>query len=93
LLKSLNIKETTFISIIIPCRNEEKFIAVCLNSIIANDFPKDRFEVFAINGMSEDGAREVIGSYVQKHPWIKPVENPKNITPVVLNIGIKKCKK
>jgi succinoglycan biosynthesis protein ExoA len=82
-----------FVSIIIPYRNEEKFITAYLDSIIANDFPKDRFEVFAIDGMSEDGAREVIGSYVQKHPWIKLVENPKKITPVALNIGIKKCKR
>jgi len=42
------------ISIIIPCRNEEKFIRKCLDSIIAQDYPKDGLEVLAVDGMSED---------------------------------------
>ena len=33
-----------FISIIIPCRNEEKFIGRCLDSIIAQDYPKDKLD-------------------------------------------------
>ncbi|MCJ7829741.1 glycosyltransferase, partial [Patescibacteria group bacterium] len=33
------------VSIIIPCRNEEKFISKCLDSIILQDFPKDKLEV------------------------------------------------
>jgi glycosyltransferase involved in cell wall biosynthesis len=59
LLKSINIKETAFISIVIPCRNEEQFIGDCLNSIIANDYPGDHLEVLVIDGMSEDGTREI----------------------------------
>ncbi len=38
------------VSIIIPCRNEEKFIGKCLNSIIAQDYPKERLEVLFIDG-------------------------------------------
>jgi len=36
---------TPFVSIIIPCRNEEKFIGKCLDSIIAQDYPSDEVEV------------------------------------------------
>jgi len=32
-----------FISIIIPCRNEEKYIAGCLDSLIANDYAKENY--------------------------------------------------
>ncbi|MDI6688141.1 MAG: glycosyltransferase [Desulfobacterales bacterium] len=47
------------ISVVIPCRNEEKFIGQCLlESVIANDYPKDKLEVFVVDGMSEDGARK-----------------------------------
>ena len=59
MLKSINIKETPFISIVIPCRNEEKFIGDCLNFIIANDYPGDHLEILVIDGMSEDGTREI----------------------------------
>jgi glycosyltransferase involved in cell wall biosynthesis len=81
-----------FISIIIPCRNEEKFIGDCLNSIIANDYPKENLEVLVIDGMSEDGTRAVIESYARQYPWIRLIENPRKITPVALNIGIKNAK-
>lgn len=46
-----------FVSVIIPCRNEEKFIGKCLDSIITNDYPKEGLEVLVVDGMSEDGMR------------------------------------
>jgi GT2 family glycosyltransferase len=77
-----------FISVIIPSRNEEHFITRCLDSIIHQTYPVDKLEVLVIDGMSEDGTREVIGSYAERYPWVRLIENPKKITPVALNIGI-----
>jgi len=37
------------LSIIIPSCNEEKFIGKCLDSIVANDFPKDRLKIFIVD--------------------------------------------
>ncbi|MBS3918865.1 MAG: glycosyltransferase family 2 protein [Deltaproteobacteria bacterium] len=85
-------KKLPFISIIIPCRNERRFIGDCFQSIIDNDYPKERLEVLVIDGMSEDGTRAVIESYARQYPWIRLIENPKKITPVALNIGIKNAK-
>jgi len=84
LLNSIN----PLVTIIIPCRNEEKFIGGCLDSIIANDYPKERLEVLAIDGMSEDGSQAVIESYSKTYPWIRLIKNPKKITPIALNKGI-----
>jgi len=84
--------ELPFTSIIIPCRNEERFIGNCLDSIIANDYPKERLEVLAIDGMSEEGTQGVIENYSKKYPWIKLLKNPKRITPVALNMGIMNSK-
>lgn len=77
-----------FVSIIIPCRNEEKFIAKCLDSIIANDYPKDKIEILIVDGMSEDETRDIVREYAQKYPFIKLLNNNKKITPVALNFGI-----
>jgi len=81
-----------FVSIVIPCRNEEEFIAKCLDSVIANDYPKDTLEVLVVDAMSEDGTREVVDGYAHRYPFVRLLDNHKKITPVALNIGIKHAK-
>jgi glycosyltransferase involved in cell wall biosynthesis len=81
-----------FVSIIVPCRNEEKFIGMCLDSILASDYPKDRLEVLVIDGMSEDRTRATIENYKSRCTFIRLLDNPKKITPAALNIGITNAK-
>lgn len=80
------------VSIIIPCRNEERFIGKCLDSIIANDYPKNKLEVLFVDGMSEDNTREIIRGYTQRYPFIRFVDNPKRGIPFAMNIGIREAK-
>ena len=81
-----------FVSIIIPCRNEKKFIGKCLDSIIGQDYPKENLEVLVIDGMSEDGTRRIVEQYTAQYSHIKLLDNTKKITPCALNIGIKNAK-
>ena len=80
------------ISIIIPCRNEEKYIAKCLDSIIAQDYPIDNLEVLVVDGMSKDKTVQVTKSYNEQPLSIKILKNPKKITPCAFNLGIKYSK-
>jgi len=77
------------VSLIIPCRNEELFISKCLDSIISQDYPKEKMEILVVNGMSEDRTREIVEEYSKKYSDLKILENPKKITPAAMNIGIK----
>ncbi len=77
------------ISIIIPCRNEKKFIGNCLDSIINNDYSKDSIEVLVVDGMSEDGTRVVLKEFAEKYTFIKLYDNPEKIVPMAMNLGIK----
>jgi glycosyltransferase involved in cell wall biosynthesis len=77
------------VSIIIPCRNEDKYIARCLDSVISNDYPKDKLEVLIVDGMSEDHTKTIVEEYVKNYNFIKLLANPMRITPVAFNIGIK----
>jgi glycosyltransferase involved in cell wall biosynthesis len=60
-----------FINIVIPCRNEVGWIAKCLESIIGNDYPKDRMEILVVDGMSDDGTRAVVEAISARHPFIR----------------------
>lgn len=81
-----------FVSIIIPCRNEEKHIGKCLDSVVSQDYPKENLEVLVVNGASEDKTKKIIEDYAKKHSFIKLSENSKKFTPFGLNIGIKAAK-
>ena len=82
----------SFISIIIPCRNEEKYTGKCLDSIIMQDYPKENLEVLVIDGASEDKTREIVQDFSSQYPFIKLLTNPQKFTPFALNIGIKAAK-
>lgn len=79
---------TPFVSIIIPCHNEERFIGKCLDSILLNDYPKEILEVLVVDGMSEDKTQKIVEGYCGKYSFVKLFRNYKRIVPSALNIGI-----
>jgi cellulose synthase/poly-beta-1,6-N-acetylglucosamine synthase-like glycosyltransferase len=49
------------VSVIVPARNEGRYIARCLDSLLGQDYPN--FEIIAINDSSTDGTGEIIKAY------------------------------
>ena len=56
------------VSVILPARNEEKFIEKCLNSLVTHDY--DNYEVIAINDSSKDSTGDIIKKYSEKFPKV-----------------------
>jgi glycosyltransferase involved in cell wall biosynthesis len=77
------------VSVIVPCRNEEHYIARCLDSIMATDYPADRLEVLVVDGLSEDRTRAILDEYAARCPIIRVLDNPGRVQPIALNIGIR----
>lgn len=77
------------ISIVLPCRNEERYIAGCLESILATTYPLDRIELLVVDGVSEDRTCEIVKDFVRRYPAIRLLENRRRITPAALNVGIR----
>ena len=80
------------ISIICPIYNEEQFIAGCIKSILAQDYPKDEMEVIFVDGMSPDGTRVIVQQYSKEYPFIRLLDNPQRTVPHAMNIGIRAAK-
>jgi glycosyltransferase involved in cell wall biosynthesis len=77
------------VSVLVPCRNEERFISRCLESILACDYPYDRIEVLVIDGQSDDHSRELVASSVARDPRVRLIDNPGQIAATGLNIGLR----
>ena len=80
------------LSVICPIYNEEKYIAKCIESIMAQDYPKDDLEVLFVDGMSTDCTREIIASYLPQCPYLRVLDNEHKIVPYAMNKGISEAK-
>jgi len=81
-----------FISIVIPILNEEKYISICLDSVLASDYPHENLEILLVDGMSSDGTRDIIKKYQEKYHFIELIDNEKKIAPVAMNLGIRSAR-
>jgi glycosyltransferase involved in cell wall biosynthesis len=78
-----------YVTVVVPCRNEEKHIARCLESLLANDYRKDQVEILVIDGMSADRTRAVLTEYQLTWPLIRVLDNPQRLIPIAMNIGLR----
>jgi glycosyltransferase involved in cell wall biosynthesis len=77
------------VAVIIPCKNEVRHIARCLDSILASGYRRELLRVIVVDGLSVDGTREILREYCARHPFISILDNPGANKPVGLNLAIK----
>jgi glycosyltransferase involved in cell wall biosynthesis len=80
------------VSIIIPMRNEEKFVGRCLDSFLRQIEGRNNFEILCVDGISTDKTREIVQQYAERDNRIRLIENPRQIVPVALNLGIQQSR-
>lgn len=80
------------VSVICPIYNEEKYIAQCIDSILAQDYPTEDLEILFVDGMSNDRTREIVAQYAQQYNYIRLIDNPEKIVPYAMNRGIEASK-
>ena len=51
------------VAVVIPTLNEEKFIARCLDSVIAQSYPFVEMDVMVVDGGSKDRTRKIVEEY------------------------------
>lgn len=78
-----------FISVIVPVRNEERYVAACLQSILAGDYPHEFMEILVVDGQSEDRTAEIVRGICARHPAVQLLSNPARVVPHAMNVGIR----
>lgn len=79
----------TKVSVVIPCRNEEKHIGKCIESIINQSYGIENIEIMIADGLSDDRTAEIIKEYGKLYPQIMYIKNEKRTAPAAMNLGIK----
>ncbi len=65
----------TFVSILVPVRNEEDTIVECLKSLSMQDYPKEKFEIILINDHSTDKTKEIAERFAKDFSQLKVMDN------------------
>lgn len=76
------------VAIVLPIRNEARYIARCLEAVLAQDYPADKIQVLAVDGLSSDATRSMISDFASRDARIRLLDNPKQITSNALNLGV-----
>jgi len=94
-IESAEIKplEKPMVSIIIPVRNEEQYLQMCLDSIQAQTYDHSRIEVLIVDGNSEDGTEEIARQFQQESDLtVRILKNTAGNTPCGLNMGYRNAR-
>jgi succinoglycan biosynthesis protein ExoA len=80
-----------YLSVVIPVRNEERFIADTLLSLINQEYPRNRFELLVVDGQSSDRTRDVVERIIRENHGvaISLLDNPGILSSSARNIGIR----
>ena len=77
-----------FVTVIMPIRNEADFIERAIRSILDNDYPAEKMEILVVDGMSDDGTREIAARLSKTDSRVMMLDNPKRIAAAAMNIGL-----
>ena len=80
--------ELPTISIVIPTYNSEKYLYQCLQSIVAQDYPKNKLEIIIVDGGSTDRTIEI----AKKFKVTKILYNPRRTGEAGKALGMKAAK-
>lgn len=80
-----------FVSVIMPIRNEGRYIDRCLRSVLCQDYPHERMEVLLVDGMSDDNTRQLARQCLAESTLyaFKILDNPERNISDALNLGIR----
>jgi glycosyltransferase involved in cell wall biosynthesis len=75
------------VSVVLPVRNEGRYLQGCLDAIAAQDYPRDCLEVVIVDGQSEDDTRQIAEEFARGREAVRVLDNPHRRIAPALNIG------
>ena len=75
LFKTENKLQTTHsFTIVVPARNEAANIAGCVQSVLANNYPANLFEIIIIDDFSDDDTAVIVNNLKRKHDNVRLIQ-------------------
>jgi glycosyltransferase involved in cell wall biosynthesis len=75
------------VTVVMPVRNEERYVERSLGAVLAQDYPPELLEVLVADGMSTDGTRRLV-ERLGRGRDVRVIDNPRGIVAPGLNAAI-----
>lgn len=85
-----DVKEWPSVTVLVPVRNEAEGIVACVESLIAQEYPVDKYEILVVDDHSEDGTAGLLSQY----PMVQVVyqESEKRGKKEAVTTGVKEAR-
>jgi succinoglycan biosynthesis protein ExoA len=77
------------VSVVLPVRNEGRFIGSVLEELAEQDFPRDDYEVIVVDGESTDDTVAIALKYRDRFNRFQIIKNPKRLSAAARNLGLR----
>jgi len=81
-------RSSTFVTVIVPCRNESKYIRSFISDALTQSSESIEIELIISDGMSVDGTRDVLHEFSLADKRVRWIDNPRHIVSSGLNLAI-----
>jgi len=81
-----------FITVVMPVRNEERFVRATLMELLEQDYPSELFEIIVIDGESTDSTREFVDEIGCVHRQVILMSNSGRLPSSGRNVGFRNGK-
>lgn len=79
------------VSVVVPCRNEEKRLSLLIHDLLAQDYPSRLTEIILVDDHSTDHTSEIMQEASRKHSFIKVIQNQNKGKKEALLSAIRAC--
>jgi len=77
------------LTVILPIRNEERFIANTIRYIEQQEYPFDKLEILVVDGQSEDRTAAIVSEIARSDRRIQLIDNPGRSSSTARALGVK----
>lgn len=75
------------LSVVLPVRNEEAHLPRVLDDLLGQSLETSAYELLVVDGMSDDGTRDLVERYATTHGNIRLLDNPGRLSGRARNVG------
>ena len=85
----IDVVTADFVTVVVPCRNEAKYIRLFLEGLLRQETGGLPWEVIIADGLSTDGTREILRECCAREPRIRMIDNAAQSVASGLNAAIR----